>query len=303
MKTPAQRKYSRVYIEITNCCNLSCHFCCGTIRPKEYMSRPLFEKIIDQSCGIADNAVFHVLGEPLLHPELDHFLEYSHNKGMGVIITTNGTLLGSDVGDYLLGDRVQTLNISLHAFESVEDNDVYLETVLAFAERSIRAGSLNLINLRLWNAFSDEGDGVLNKINSFFGSSIIAPRALSELKKDKSRAVYKVSDRLNVHFDTRFQWPDLSLPVISDSGFCYGLGSHFGILVDATVVPCCLDAKGVIALGNLHDQSLEEILACERAVHLREGFNSGVFSEDLCKRCGYAARFIRKTRFHREKQL
>ena len=63
-------------------------------------------------------------------------------------------------------------------------------------------------------------------------------------------------------------------------------------LCDGTVVPCCLDSDGVIALGNLFCEDLEAILNSERARAMVAGFRCGVASEDLCRRCGYAQRFV-----------
>ena len=73
--------------------------------------------------------------------------------------------------------------------------------------------------------------------------------------------------------------------------FCYGLRDQLGVLADGTAVPCCLDHEGDIALGNLFTQPLSEILQSERACALREGFSRRRPSEELCRRCGFAARF------------
>ena len=69
---------------------------------------------------------------------------------------------------------------------------------------------------------------------------------------------------------------------------CYGMREQFGILSDGTVVPCCLDSEGVIALGNVFSKPLEEILRSPRATAIGEGFRRGVAVEELCRRCPYA---------------
>ena len=72
---------------------------------------------------------------------------------------------------------------------------------------------------------------------------------------------------------------------------CRGLLDHFGILSDGTVVPCCLDSDGVIALGNVFREELRDILASPRAQAMAEGFHRRKAVEDLCRRCGYARKF------------
>ena len=70
--------------------------------------------------------------------------------------------------------------------------------------------------------------------------------------------------------------PRLDLPEGAAAGSCHGLSGHFGILVDGTVVPCCLDADGVIGLGNAFETPLIDILQSERARRIRAGFAAGL---------------------------
>ena len=62
-------------------------------------------------------------------------------------------------------------------------------------------------------------------------------------------------------------------------------------LSDGTVVPCCLDHEGTLALGNLFRQELADMLAAPLARAMREGFERGERAAPLCRRCGYAERF------------
>ena len=75
--------------------------------------------------------------------------------------------------------------------------------------------------------------------------------------------------------------------------FCHGLRRQLAVLCDGTVVPCCLDGEGELALGNLFRQELEDILRGERAAAIHAGFDARRPVEELCRRCGYAERFTR----------
>jgi radical SAM protein with 4Fe4S-binding SPASM domain len=66
------------------------------------------------------------------------------------------------------------------------------------------------------------------------------------------------------------------------------------VLCDGTVVPCCLDGNGVMALGNIFDTPLSEILSTPRATAIFEGFNRRIAVEELCKHCNYKERFNQK---------
>ena len=83
----------RIYVEITNICNLSCSFCPKTSRKKRIMDEGEFEDICKKIEGKTKAIFLHVLGEPLLHPSLSAFLKIAQKHGLKVCITTNGTLL------------------------------------------------------------------------------------------------------------------------------------------------------------------------------------------------------------------
>ena len=83
----------RVYLEITNVCNLACSFCPGTKRQKRFMSETEFAALTEKLRGKTQYLYFHLMGEPLLHPLLCRFLAIAEEKGFRVILTTNGTLL------------------------------------------------------------------------------------------------------------------------------------------------------------------------------------------------------------------
>ena len=94
-----------------------------------------------------------------------------------------------------------------------------------------------------------------------------------------------------MEYGDRFRWPDREADLVGNSVFCYGMRDHFGILCDGTVVPCCLDSDGVIALGNIFRDNLADILSSPRAEAMKKGFECRNATEDLCRRCGYATRF------------
>ncbi len=97
--------------------------------------------------------------------------------------------------------------------------------------------------------------------------------------------------RASLQYDNRFSWPDIKDKEENDAKFCYGLKDHIGILVDGSVVPCCLDAEGDIILGNIFSSSLEEILSHPRALAIIKGFQERQATEELCRKCKYANKF------------
>ena len=273
--------YSRVYVEITNICNMNCSFCHGHHRPPKQMTETEYAHILDQLSGKTQYIYHHLMGEPLVHPLLPRFIEMARQAGFRPMITTNGTLLDR-FGDALLTEGLHKVNISLHSFEgdSQDTHRRYIQKVADFALKANRIGIL--VSLRLWNKGCDEQRN---------------QTALATLQEcipgewlENTRG-YRIRDRLFLEWGDRFEWPDQNAPDNGQHLFCHGLGDHFGILCDGTVVPCCLDSDGVIDLGNVFRENLEDILASPRAKAIAEGFRRRHAVEDLCRRCGYARKF------------
>ncbi len=275
------KKYSRVYVEITNICNRNCSFCPGTTREKRRMTVEEFKIIADSLVGITDYLYFHVMGEPLTHPDLPVMIAYATSRGFKCAITTNGTLLDKRA-DELLSSGVYKVNLSVHSFEDGDDasHAGYIDSLCRFADKASGAGVLTV--LRLWNKGHDGGmnDKTLDLIKS---------RLDGEWKWGSRGA--RIRHKLHLEYGDRFDWPDMSADYIGDEVFCYGLRDHFGILCDGRVIPCCLDREGVITLGNAFETPISDILSSDRAVAILRGFDRRCAVEELCKRCGYATRF------------
>ena len=272
--------YSRVYVEITNVCNMNCSFCHGHNRPAKRMSKDEFCAILNRLKGHTDYIYYHLMGEPLTHPLLPDFLKEAGQRGYRSVITTNGTLLAK-VGDSLINSPLHKVNISVHSFEGEDSQQLhdYLEQIATFADNASKSGII--VCLRLWNNGGDDSKNA--KILDFLQQNIDGDWSLN------TRGM-RIREKLHLEWGDRFEWPDSSAPIQSDSVFCYGLKDHFGILCDGTVVPCCLDSEGTINLGNIFEKNIEDILNSPRATAMAEGFRCRKATEDLCRRCGYATR-------------
>ena len=282
--------YSRAYIEITNVCNMNCSFCHGHSRPAKKMTVEELDTVLNKLQGVTKYLYFHLMGEPLTHPDLPAFIKMAHERGFKPMITTNGTLLsrrGAELLDVTgQGGKAPCLhkiNISLHSFEGedAEKYQKYLAEIADFAKKASSAGAI--VVLRLWNKGFDGGNNDIAL--DFLRSSIDGEWA------ENTRGL-RIREKLFLEWGDRFGWPDKEAEVFGDEVTCYGLRDHFGILSDGTVVPCCLDSDGVIALGNIFDSEIGEILGSERATAMKKGFECRRATEDLCRRCQYAQRFV-----------
>lgn len=282
-------RLKKAYLEITNVCNLSCDFCPGTRRPKGFITSENFALLAGKIRPHTQYLYLHLMGEPLLHPQLSELLEIAARQDFKIMITTNGTLLPRQVQLLVNSSAVHKISISLHSFEGNEaqnaDLSHYLDNCIAAVRKLSAAGKI--CALRLWNldgestrgANTSNGD-ILAKLEEHF------PKPW----KENPRGI-TLGDKVYLEWGEKFEWPDLSAEESSGGIFCYGLRDQIGVLWDGTVVPCCLDHEGDIPLGNLYEQDLSDILNSPRAKAMYEGFSCRKATEELCRKCGYARRF------------
>ncbi|MBM7869822.1 radical SAM protein with 4Fe4S-binding SPASM domain [Clostridium pascui] len=290
------KKFKKFYIEITNMCNLACSFCPQTQRKPEFMSVKTFEKVLNQIKPYTDYIYLHVKGEPLLHPEIDKFLDLSYEKGLKVNITTNGTMINKAKDKLITKPALRQINFSLHSFdgnEGGEDKDSYINNIISFTKEALNSTNM-LISLRLWNLDQDNVTNLQRQRNrhilELIENEFNLPYKIEE-KITPGRGV-KIGDRLYLNQDYEFKWPSLDEEEdTTGKGFCHGLRNQVAILVDGTVVPCCLDGEAVINLGNINNTDFSEIIEGERASNLFDGFSRGKVVEELCRKCGYRKRF------------
>ncbi len=274
----------RAYVEITNVCNLRCSFCPQTRREKRFMAVEEFRHLAGKLRPYTGYLYLHVMGEPLLHPDLGAILDVCGEMDFRVCLTTNGTLLREKL-TLLEGRRaLHKVSVSLHSFEGNGGEEGLADYVTGcFDACRILSKSGVICALRLWN------EGGENRLNHQVVSLLTDGRAPEDLPQDKA-GHRKLGEKLFLESAEKFDWP-IQSGQRSDTQFCHGLRRQIGVLCDGTVVPCCLDGEGLIPLGNLLTEELRDILASPRAAAMLEGFARRQPSEELCRRCGYARRF------------
>lgn len=292
------KKFKKIYVEITNVCNLNCIFCPKTAREPQFMDIESFDKILKEIKPFTDYIYLHVKGEPLLHPGIDRILDSCQLRKFQVHLTTNGILLKEHKNKILSKSSIRQINISLHDFlhnfdeysgeQKIKD---YISDILDFIKEAL--GENRYVSLRLWNLNKDNNAGAQNQKNSIALEFIEKEYGLPYSIEDKyipDKGI-KIKEKLYVNYDYEFTWPDINSSFENTKGFCYGLREHIAILVDGTVVPCCLDGDGIIRLGNILEENLGNILSGKRAADIYNGFTGQRAVEPLCRKCSYKERF------------
>ncbi|MEN1989590.1 radical SAM/SPASM domain-containing protein [Paenibacillus hubeiensis] len=288
------KTFKKVYIEITSICNLACSFCPQTKRAKGFIDPETFSMVLDQIKPHSSYIYLHVKGEPLLHPKIDLLLDIAHEKGFKVNITTNGTLLPKTRHKLLGKPALRQMNFSLHSFDGHEgskDREGYLSNIFSFVHEATKHNVI--VSFRLWNLTQDNFTNAQKQRNRETLDHLEREFNLDYKIEEKvvPGSGVKIAPNVYLNQDHEFQWPSLDTPEDDGKGFCHALRTQAAVLVDGTVVPCCLDGEGVINLGNVHERSFSEIVEGERANNLFYGFSRREAVEELCRKCGYRQRF------------
>jgi len=280
--------FKKIYIEITNVCNLNCKFCPDTNRKKQFMTLENFEKIVKKIHNHTNLVALHVKGEPLLHNSLKEILEILEKYNLKTNITTNGTFIKKNIETIKNSKAVRQINFSIHSIMQNENlNKQYLTDIFESAEQLENI----MISYRLWNLQTIKE----NDINSSIIKEIEDYYNIQNLKQQLIENEFiKLKDNLFINQDIEFEWPDIDKKPIIEKGRCLALKEQIAILVDGTVVPCCLDNNGDIPLGNILEETFEDILNKPKSVTIKKNFENSVITCNLCRTCGFLKRLENK---------
>lgn len=266
----------RIYLEITNTCNLNCSFCRNS-KGNTYLDLSKIDDYLKQIKEVCDYIYLHVLGEPLLHKDINLILDLLDKYDLKLQLVTNGVLLDKHL-DILNHKCLRKLSISIHSINNINISDNYFKTI----DYIIENNKDKYIELRFYD-FKNLDEKIkkyLNILKDKYG--------LKETSKNNS---YKLKENVYLYTSDLFKWPSIDDEYISDIGKCLGLKEQIAILVNGEVTSCCLDTKGINSLGNLNNQSLKEILNSDKYKKALEALNNNKLILPLCVKCSYHHRF------------
>lgn len=258
------------------------------------MSLEDFEKLNNELSKVTKELAYHVVGDPLVLSNLSDYLDISLKNGLKVNITTAANKFSQTYFDKLNHPALKQINFSVNAYNGGSFKitlEEYLTPIFDFCKYSIESKVDYFINIRLWN-FDDKKSAkefnktVFKMAKEYFDANL----NIEEFYVARPKNV-RVERKIFFHFDEYFDWPSLNNEFVSEKGFCYGLDSHFGVLANGDVVPCCLDKDGIIKLGNAFEVGVLNVLQNEKTTTLKQNFKDRVLSEELCRKCSYRTRF------------
>jgi radical SAM protein with 4Fe4S-binding SPASM domain len=227
-----------------------------------------FRIVLDKLNDFTKYLYFHIMGEPLLHPHINELIDIA-SSNFFVNITTNGYLIDK-VKD---NKNIRQINISLHSYDKKYNKslDEYLDNVFTSVDNLVVNNTI--IKYRLWVDSVYKYD-IINRLEEKYNIKI------------DSNSI-KLSDNVYYEVEQEFIWPSLDNDYYCEVGSCRALRDHIGILVDGTVVPCCLDSEGIIKLGNIYKNEINDIINNGLFKEMKKGFQDNKKIHELCKKCNF----------------
>ena len=266
----------RVYLEITNSCNLNCSFCTNK-KGNRFLSYDEVNNYLHQIKPVCNYVYLHILGEPLLHPDFNRILDLLDSLDMELQLVTNGVLLNR-YQDLLIHKCLRKLSISVHSINNVDVSSSYFDTLNHLIENN----NSKTIELRFYDT-----DNLDDRILSFLSEL----NTKYDVKPTKKNDSYILKENIYVYYQSLFKWPDINDPIISYNGRCHGGVDMLAINSNSDVTLCCLDPYAHNKLGNLKENSLQEIMSSDKYLKIVEGLKQNKLKTELCAKCTYRLRF------------
>ena len=277
-------------VEATNFCNLRCPMC-----PREIADRGYGNMDLDLFKRVADEAALHPhrlflptgFGESFIHPKFREMLAYLAEKNVRpTMLITNATMLNDKNIAAVIDSQVDLLNLSLdgpdkEAFEAIRVNANYERVVQnvqrLFEERERRGSELPRIIIRMivmdrtremkdrferiWRPYLKAGDEIAYSNYQTWNGSVDDHRIEEPAGVKAKNAGGKPAP-------------------------CRMLYKTMQVYYDGRATPCCYDYNCTMEIGNVNEESVQDIWTGDKAQHYRRLHEEGRADEiPICRNC------------------
>ena len=274
---------NEVRIETSTACNAGCVFCPWPTddftRKKKIMSLDDYkfyvDKLKDEMGDKINEITVSGFGEAFLDKTLLDKIRYAKERGYGIHVLTNGSLLDERMIDEMYEIGILDLRFSLHT----TNPDSYSQIMNYKENKYILEDVLNNLDY----AIEKKPDKT---------EIIITADIVEENKDDVDKMVEKYGDKCSLEIWHPHNWVDTynyrseDLPVVHDTCGRPSTGP-IQIQVNGEIIMCCFDFNNEMVLGNFKYQSLEEIFDSELYWKINKHHTEGTCkkSDLLCANC------------------
>lgn len=296
-------------IEVTNRCNFSC-LMCQRIDLKvslKDMEEGLYRKIIDKLGPVAE-VILTGWGEPLIHPKIIEMVRYAKKRGKYVSLTTNGSLLTTNMIQGLLNSGLGSLSFSVDDIKAPKTGSMVhpittqIKNIEAFMKLVGKRGEKpeviiqvtlhkgkekKVLEIVRWASSIGANMVNVNRLDMRFNPKLVRPNFSEEKefvkKLDEVGRKYKIQTEFRPHIAFsglariiyRFLAPYMAL----GGRHCLRVYNYIYINLSGEVTPCC--ALPLWSIGNLLEENLQIIWQSERFNRFRQHD----YQRKICGKC------------------
>ena len=285
-----------ISVEPTTACNLRCPECPSGLRsftrPTGNLKADFFRRIIDELGRRLTFLIFYFQGEPYINPDFLEMVRYASGQGIYTITSTNGHFLNDELARQTVESGLDRLIISVDG----ATQEVY--------ENYRRAGKLEVVLQGARNVVKWKQQLNSTTPHLIFQFLVVRPNqhqiddirrlakeiGIDELKL-KTAQVYDFENGNPLiptlpEYARYAELPDGRWRVKNRLlNHCWKLWHACVITWDGLVVPCCFDKDAQHRLGDLKENSFEEIWQGGPYRQFRRQLLNGRNQIDICTNC------------------
>lgn len=285
-----------ISVEPTTTCNLECPECPSGLRqfsrPTGNLTIPLFEKLIHQIADRTAYLTFYFQGEPYIHPKFLDMVKIASDKGMYTATSTNAHYLSDKQAKRTVESGLDRIIISIDG----TTQEVYEQYRKSGKLDKVIEGTKNIIkwkkelqsktpfvvfqflvvkpNEHQVDAVKELGkeigvDQVAFKTAQVYdyenGNPLIPTVSKYSRYKKSSNGKYSIKNTLDNH--------------------CWRLWNSCVVTWDGKMVPCCFDKDAKHQLGDISENSFEEIWQGVPYRNFRASVLRSRKEIDICSNC------------------
>lgn len=268
----------KLYIELTNRCNLKCAHCYNNSNEGVCIDLPLAQVIemlrLIQKCNLTSVALSG--GEALLYPYIDEVLEACKQFGLEIVLLTNGTYIRDDHYWELIMKYLPEIQVSLDG-PNAQSNDKIrgigsFDQTISFVKKLKKAKYPKqiMVNTVLTEYTVDNYQEMVDLCYQLGIDKLTYSLITSSGRAQKNKMRLRDEDFYRIV-------KDINTNIRSDTHMnCQGVGmNHTCSLTNVNnnviylqpkvtcqghVFPCQMHQKNEYIIGNVHSESLEDIL-------------------------------------------
>ncbi|WP_338220186.1 radical SAM/SPASM domain-containing protein [Algoriphagus sp. oki45] len=283
-------------IEPTTSCNLRCPECPSGLRsftrPTGMLQDGLFERIITQTRNRLTWLHLYFQGEPFLNPRFLEMVSFANSAGIFTSTSTNAHYLSESTVQKILSSGLRQLIVSMDGVTQVVYEKYRVGGNLEKVEKGLRL---------LLKERKAQGKMFPRVILQF----LVTGQNEHQIPELKAWSQEVGVDELQLKNTQIYDYEEGSELIPSDLGYsryipdgkgkwklkkkienkCWRMWQGAVVTWDGKVVPCCFDKDARHVMGNLQDQSMQEIWESPSYFSFRDQLLQDRSQIEICRNC------------------